>query len=311
MVHALMAEKYARLNATDRLPPIRVRGLHIGIFDDAYHRVLVCSWKAFFAGATLIFLGINLVFGILYMLGENSISGARSGSFADSYFFSVQTIATIGYGGLQPGTLYGHVLVTAEALLGIFSTALITGLTFAKFSRPSARVLFAEKGIITLRDGQPYLAFRMANRRNNRIIEAQLRVVLLTVEKTSEGETLRRPHELPLVRDRNALFTLSWLALHRIDEASPFFGWESGRLEEMKKLGYEMYLALSGTDETSSQTLHARYSYTLDDIVPRARYVDVVHLEPDGARIIDYSVFHDIQPQVLSSKHPSDLPPVA
>ena len=139
----------------------------------------------------------------------------------------------------------------------------------------------------------------MANRRNNRIIEAQLRVVLLTVERTAEGETLRRPHELPLVRDRNALFILTWLALHRIDEKSPFYGWEKGRLEEMKKGGYDIFLALSGTDETSAQTLHARYSYSLDDIVPRSRYVDVVHIEPDGTRVIDYTAFHDIEPQTV------------
>jgi inward rectifier potassium channel len=300
-----MADKYARLNTSDRLPVIRVRGLRVGPFDDAYHRVLVCSWWAFFGGATLVFLGINGVFGLLYMLGTNSISGARNGSFLDAYFFSVQTIATIGYGGLQPGTLYGHFLVTAEALLGIFSTALITGLTFAKFSRPSARVLFSEKGIITIRDGQPYLAFRMANRRNNRLVEAQLRLVLLTVERTTEGETLRRPHELPLVRDRNAVFTLTWLALHHIDEKSPFHGWESGRLEEMKRQGFDIFLALSGTDETSAQTLHARYAYSLDDIVPRARFVDVIHTDPDGVRTIDYVNFHDVEPQVLAPHRPT------
>ncbi len=305
----VMADKYARLNTTDRMPAIQVRGLKVGFFDDAYHRVLVSSWWVFFGAASLMFLGLNLIFGLLYMIEPGSISGARPGSFPDAYFFSVQTLATIGYGGLQPDTLYGHILVTGEALVGIFFTALTTGLTFAKFSRPTARVLFAEKGIITMRDGQPYLAFRMANRRNNRIIEAQLRVVLLTVEKTLEGETLRRPHELPLVRDRNAVFTLTWLAMHRIDEASPFYGWESGRLEEMKKQGFDIFLALSGTDETSAHTLHARYAYSLDDIVVRARYVDVIQTEPDGSRIIDYSRFHDVEPQRLASRHPSDPAP--
>ena len=297
-----MADKYARLNADDRMPTIRVRGLKVSFFDDAYHRVLISSWLAFFGGATLVFLGINLVFGLLYMIEPGSINGARAGSFLDAYFFSVQTLATIGYGGLQPDSLYGHILVTGEALIGIFFTALTTGLTFAKFSRPTARVLFAEKGIITMRDGQPYLAFRMANRRNNRIIEAQLRMVLLTVEKTSEGETLRRPQELPLVRDRNPLFTLSWLAMHRIDEKSPFHGWESGRIEEMKKAGFDIFLVLTGTDETSAQTLHARYSYRLDDIVTRARYVDVIHVEPDGSRVIDYVNFHDVVPQTAPSR---------
>jgi inward rectifier potassium channel len=276
------------------LPRIRAVGQVRRPFDDVYHWILTRSWPQFFAFVGLAFLAVNTLFALLYLAQPGSIANTRPGSFEDLFFFSVQTLATIGYGGMMPATRYGHVMVTLEALTGLVSVALTTGITFAKFSRPIARVVFSDKMVIAPRDGVPHLMFRMANWRHNLVVEAQLRLVLLVAETSKEGETLRRPLELPLVRDRNAMFALTWVAMHKIDESSPFFG-DNGfaRLRERKA---ELYLSLTGFDETIMQNIHARTAYGLDDIVQNARFVDIIAVQPDGTRVLDYTKFNDVVP---------------
>jgi inward rectifier potassium channel len=261
---------------------------------DLYHTLLTVKWWQFFVAVGVGFVGANAFFAVLYALSPGSISNARPGSLEDGFFFSVQTMATIGYGLMAPATRLGHVLVTIEAIIGVLGFALVTGMTFSKFSRPTARVVFSERAVIGPRDGVPHLMFRMANSRHNTIIEAQLRIALLLEEVSREGQVLRRPYELPLVRDRNSTFALSWTAMHPIDEKSPFFGTDArARLREQKA---ELYLSLTGVDETSAQTILARYSYALDDIVDDAYFADVLTVHPDGTRVIDYGKFHDVVP---------------
>jgi inward rectifier potassium channel len=271
---------------------VSIRGQDARWYDDVYHRLLVAPWWQFFGLITVIFLVANAVFGAAFLLDPGSIAGARPGSFEDAFFFSVQTLATIGYGSMYPATRYGHVVVTVEALLGLMSVALMTGLTFAKFARPTARVLFSERFVVSRLNGVPHVMFRMANWRGNLIVEAQLHVVVLVEERTAEGETFRRPLELPLVRDRNATFILSWTAMHRVDEKSPFFGEDP--LAKLRASNTQIFLSLSGLDETMGQTIHARYTYSLDDCVVNARFADVIAPQPDGSRIVDYSRFHEV-----------------
>ncbi len=248
-------------------------------------------WWRFFAYTTAGWLGTNFVFAMLYSLQAGCVANAAG--FEDAFYFSVQTLATIGYGAMAPATRYGHIVVVLEALIGTLGVALIVGVTFAKFARPTARVLFSEKIVCSLRDGVPHLVFRLANWRGNMVVEGQLRVILLLVETTREGETIRIPRELPLVRDRTALFALTWVPMHRIDERSPERA--------------EIYLAFTGLDETIGQTIHARHRYGLDDIIWNARYVDVITIEPDGSRTLDFASFHDVE--VLGE--PSALPWIA
>ncbi len=195
---------------------------------------------------------------------------------------------------MYPANLYGHCIVTLEALLGLMSVALMTGLTFAKFARPTSRVLFSERFVVSRVNGVPHVMFRMANWRGNLIVEAQLHVVILLEEHTAEGETFRRPIELPLVRDRNATFILTWTAMHRIDESSPFFGEDP--LAKLRASNAQIFLSLSGLDETMGQTIHARYNYSLDDCVQNVRFADVVTASPDGSRVVDYTAFHELIP---------------
>jgi inward rectifier potassium channel len=275
-------------------PRIKTIGIERSPQKDMYHYVLKLSWPAFFGIVSLVFIFANLVFASAYLAKPGSIANARPGSFEDAFYFSVQTIATIGYGGMHPLSRYAHLLVVLEAMTGILGIAVITGLTFTRFSRPSARVLFSNKVTLTPRDGVPHLMFRMANWRRNRIVEARLRVIMLIDERTREGELLRRQVDLPLVRSETAIFFLTWTAMHRVDETSPFFG--PGAIEALRTKRAELFLSLTGFDETIGQTIHARQEYALGDITPGVRFADVLTLNPDGSRQIDYRKFHDVVP---------------
>jgi inward rectifier potassium channel len=275
-------------------PTIRVLGQQWAPHQDAYHFVLTRTWGEFFAMVAGAFVVVNTVFALLYMAQPGSIANAHDGSFEDMFYFSVQTLATIGYGAMAPATRYGHMVVVIEALTGMIGVALITGLTFAKFARPTARVLFSKNIVLCQRDGVPHLMFRLANFRHNQIVEAQLRVMVVVMERTREGDTMRRQIELPLVRANSPLFMLTWIAMHRIDEASPFQG--EGALERLRARDAEIYLSVTGLDETIAQTIHARCRYALDDIVPNARFCDVLTTLEDGTRLIDYRRFDEVEP---------------
>ena len=219
-----MAERTIKLadNAQQRAFSLRVRGRPFAPHKDVYHLVLQVPWVGFFAIVFLLYVAVNVLFAATYRVQPDCIAGVHD--FESAFYFSVQTMATIGYGTFAPATRFGHVIVTFEAIVGVFTTAMVTGLTFAKFARPAARVLFAEKLVITPRDGVPHLMFRLANSRHNMVVEATLRVTLLVNERTREGESMRRQLDVSLVRAQSALFALSWTAMHEINEKSPFFG---------------------------------------------------------------------------------------
>ena len=286
------------LAPSSRGPRVRAVGRRFAPHHDVYHYVLTRTWVEFFLLAGLAFLCANAFFAFFYWVSPGAVTNTRPGSFEDAFFFSVQTMATIGYGGMTPATRFAHVVVTVEAMTGILSAALITGITFAKFARPTARVLFSDKVILAPRDGVPHVMFRVANWRHNVVAEAQLRVILLVTERTREGESLRRLVELALVRDRTPLFALTWTVMHLIDASSPFFGADA--LPRLREAGAEIYVTLTGLDEAMGQ-IHAQHSYRLDDIVTNVRFADVMSLRADGTREIDYRRFHEVLP--LAPEH--------
>jgi inward rectifier potassium channel len=279
---------------TDRFSPqgIKAIGVERAWHKDLYHFILGRTWPQFFLLVALVFVVTNMLFAWLFLAEPGAVANVRPGSFEDAFYFSVQTLATIGYGGMYPASRYGHAIVAVEAIVGILMVALITGITFTRFARPTARVLFSDKVVISPRDGVPHVMFRMANWRRNRIVEARLGVTLLVTEKTREGDVMRRQVDLPLLRDKTNVFFLTWSAMHVVDERSPFFGPDA--LDRLRAQQAEIYLALTGLDETIGQTIHVRKQYVLDDIVPNARFADVLSTHPDGRRIIDYRKFHDV-----------------
>ena len=278
------------MDARSRLPAIRAVGQKLAPHEDFYHWVLTLGWPAFFGWASVAYFVTNALFGLAYWIVPGCVSSASS--LSDCFFFSVQTFATIGYGVMSPQSPWAHAVVTVEALAGIFATATITGITFARLARPTAKVLFSEKAVIAKRDGVPHLMFRMANWRRNQIAEAQLHVMVLMKETTAEGETMRRPVSIKLVRDKNPMFLLTWTAMHPIDEESPFFAPDA--MEKLKAMEAEIFLTLTGLDETLAQTIHTRYRYRLGDIVYNARFADILSME-NGIRVIDFDKFHDIE----------------
>jgi len=257
---------------------------------DLYHYLITAS-----------FLVANLAFATAYYFG-GGVQHAQPGSFSDVFFFSIQTMATIGYGDMAPVTNLSNVLVSLEAFLGLLGLAMVTGLVFAKFSRPTARIRFSNNAIVAPRDGIPSLMFRMANLRGNRIVDAQVQVVLSREEKTLEGEEVRRFHDLATTRGRNALFAFSWTAIHPITESSPLFGESRDSLEQAASM---IVVSLMGLDETLSQTVHARHLYLPADIVWGGRFADIIMKGTDGSRTVDYSRFDEIvspNSAVLDSK---------
>ncbi|MBD2209061.1 ATP-sensitive inward rectifier potassium channel 10 [Nostoc linckia FACHB-104] len=266
-------------------------GVWYSYWRDPYHLLLTVSWPGFFLLIAVAYLATNAVFALVYLAGGDCIENARPGSFLDVFFFSVQTLASIGYGAMYPKTPYANTIVTIEAMVGLMGIAVMTGLAFARFSRPTARVVFSRVAVITPHEGQPTLMFRTANKRRNLILEAQMRVYLMRDEVTAEGHYIRRIHELKLVRNLSPSFTLSWLAMHIIDESSQLYGMTT---ESLLKTNSSIVISLSGIDETVAQVLHARHTYSATDLLWNYQFVNIMHETSDGHRYIDYQYFHDV-----------------
>ncbi|MDF5731445.1 MAG: ion channel [Rhizonema sp. PD38] len=260
---------------------------------DLYHLILNMSWTKFFAFISSGYVAINALFATAYLAGGDAIEHARQGNFLDAFFFSVQTMATIGYGSLYPKTYYANTLVTVEAVLGMLGVAMATGLMFARFSIPRARVQFSRVAVITSYNGVPNLMFRVANERENWIVAAQISVTLVSSEITKEGEVMRRFYDLPLIRSQSPLFALTWTVMHPIDENSPLYAVTP---EKMFEDNMEILVTFTGLDETVAQTIHARHSFISGEILRNMRFVDILSRTPDGRRSIDFSRFHDVMP---------------
>lgn len=286
-----MAPKNLERHERGKLPQFRVLGAdRLSFHDDLYPFLLTLSWTQFFGLFALLFFVVNLVFACIYSLFPHCVD--NSAGFLDNFFFSVETLATIGYGEMTPHGLVAHIIVTGEALVGIAATAMMTGLIFARFARPTSKVLFTDRMVIGPWNGHPHLMFRMANRRRNQMSEAQVSCAVLLKEVTAEGQVLRKPTELALVRQRNPMFALTWTAMHRIDENSPFYGPDA--LEKLAAINADIFVSLSGFDETLMQTITARWRYRLEDIIPDAHFADVLTIGEDGDRLLDYDKFHDV-----------------
>jgi inward rectifier potassium channel len=268
-------------------------GLRPSWLRDLYHHTLRVRWWAFALGGAGIYFAANALFALLYLVQPGSIAQARPGSFLDAFFFSVQTMTTIGYGEMWPQTVYANFLTTVEVLFGLTLLALATGLLFARFSLPRARVVFSRVAVVMPRDGVPTLVLRLANERANRILEALVAATLVRDEKTSEGQQMRRFYDLHLVRSRTPIFAMSFTVMHPIDEMSPLHGATPASLvaEDV-----EIVVTVSGIDETMSQTIHARTSYLPHEIFWGRRFADVIGWTADGRRAIDYRRFHDTEP---------------
>jgi inward rectifier potassium channel len=271
----------------DRVLALGLRRLWVG---DLYHRILTVGWCVFFAVGAGLYLAANGVFALLYLIEPGSIANAKPGIFADAFFFSVQTMATIGYGQMAPATLYANILMTVETGVGLMFIALTTGLVFARFSRPTARVLFSEVAVIGPYNGKPTLSVRLANERQNQILAAEVSMTLVRDEVSLEGDLRRRFYDLKLLRDRSPVFALTFTVMHQIDPDSPLY---EATAEGLAAANAELLVTASGVDETLAQPVHARTSYLPHEIRWDHRFADIMGWTEDGRRAIDYGRFHD------------------
>jgi len=280
------------------LPKVIGAGRTPPIVADGYHWLLSTSWTLALAGMIGAFFATNALFAILYLLGADPIANGRPGSYADAFYFSVQTMSGVGYGYLYPQTDFASALASIEAGLGLMGVAMATGLIFAKVSRPTARVLFSTHAVIHDRDGVPHLHFRMANARNNLVVQARVTVVILLDEVTSEGHKMRRLHDLALVRHESPMFALSMTAMHPIVPGSPLYGIDP---ETFRKSNAMIMCSLSGIDDTFSATIQARYRYKAEDVHWDASFVDMFVKVNGKVSVIDLQRLSLIQPTATAA----------
>jgi inward rectifier potassium channel len=273
--------------------PKRVGGCQWSRLRDPYHLVLSLTWPQFFAALVLAFILVNLFFGTIYWLLPGSVANARADGFFDYFFFSIETLATVGYGVMSPASAAGHIVASIEILSGMVGIALTTGMVFARFSRPTARILFSHRAVIGDFDGQRALMLRMANERHNRIVEATAKLSLVRNEVSAGGESYVGIHDLILLRERNPVFALTWTVIHPIDERSPLRGLDAAHLAADRS---RIVVSITGHDETMAASVHAGNEYGAEDLVFDGRFVDILRMTPDGTRVVDLTRFHDIEP---------------
>jgi inward rectifier potassium channel len=287
-----MTADYRRMLGSKNKLEVTIRGLRRRRLTDLYHQLLTVSWSGFLLVWLAIYLAANLMFATLFWLDRGGLSGARPGSFEDAFFFSVQTLGTIGYGVIAPKSHFANALVAVESFFSFGISALSTGLIFARVSRPTARVMFSRHAVVTPVNGAPTLMFRAANERQNQVLEAEVTVTLARSLTTTEGVTFRAFQALALTRSRSPFFALSWSIMHVIDETSPFF---EQTLESLIAEKAEIVVVLAGVDETLAQRIHARHSYLPHEIVWDRRFADIIQIDDAGRVVVEFGRFHDLQ----------------
>jgi inward rectifier potassium channel len=259
------------------------------------HLMLAVPWPVFFGLIAAGYLLLNLLFSLLYWIDPHGIAGVAGAttSFAEAFFFSVQTLGSIGYGALHPASLFTNLIVTVESLLGLIVIALMTGMAFSRFSRSTARILFSEEATVHTYNGLPTLMFRLANERRKAIIEAQLRAYLAIDERSAEGQRMRRLLPLNLLRDHSPLFLLTWTVMHPIDPQSPLLGATANSLQAANA---EIVISFSGIDEILERPIHAHHHYPLAQVHFDHRFVDMMIAEDDMPPQLEFANFNQIEP---------------
>jgi inward rectifier potassium channel len=260
---------------------------------DTYHWILSRSWPQFAALISGAYLALNVVFAFLYQIAGHSIAELPEGSFSAAFFFSVQTLATVGYGHMYPTTLYGNILTTVEIMVGMFGLAVMTGLIFVRFSRPTARIEFTRNVVIAPFNGQPTLMLRVANLRHYSMAEAQFRIMFLRDEKLREGQTFRRFHTLKLHFDRVITFPVVLTLLHTIDERSPLYGMTT---ESLQATDARLVASVVGIETVIQAAVQSQKDYSWRDIRFGERFVEIYTETGEGRLTVDYGRLHETEP---------------
>src|SRR4051812_2212774 len=261
---------------------------------DVYRWLLSLRWPQFAAFAATLYVTLNLLFAALYSLEPNSIAGSTGGHwFFDCFFFSVQTLATVGYGHMYPQTLYGHIITTIEIMSGLFLLAVMTGLIFVRFSRPIARVAFSRSIVIAPLNGKPTLMVRIGNENHHSMVEAEFRVMFSRDEPLAEGGDFRYFYNLKLHFDRLTVFPAALTLRHVIDETSPLHGATPESLEHDRAL---FFVSVVGVDPVIAAAVQTQQDYTWREVLFGHRFVEIYSQPRDGKLTVDYGRLHETQP---------------
>jgi len=275
---------------------VDVAGVRHNPMRDLFYLLINSSWLGLLGLYLLGFVTINLLFAALYFADPASLGGTNTSvtsRFWRGFVFSVQTLVSIGVGDITPKSVYGHVIAIIEALVGLILLALSTGLAYARFARPTARILFSKVATITDSDGCPTLSWRVLNQRDNLILDARARAFLLRSQTDAGGKPAWHFDELELVRPDSPVFALSWTIRHRIDSTSPLHGIDAASDGATQ---IEIMAVITGTDESLAQAIHARTVYEPGDLRWNMRLVDIIGQKTIGRRTLRYARFHDVEP---------------
>ncbi len=251
---------------------------------DPYHLALTIGWGWFLAGVAGLYVGINLIFAVVYFLAPGSVANAQPGSLLDPFFFSIETFATVGYGEMYPANAYSHAVAGVEIVVGMAFTAIVTGLTFVRFSKPRAKVLYADQPVVAQLDGRPTLMIRFANGRMNVLSDASIRLSALVRSVSEEGHVFNRAVDLNLTNSRMAIFAMTMTIIHVLDEQSPLHGLTS---QQMIDQGVRLFLTLEIHDPALGVMVRDLHYYRADQIAFGRRYADAVSRDDQGRTLAD------------------------
>ena len=273
---------------------MRKRGVARFDWHDPYHFALSLTWPQFALLFLGLYLGINLLFALLYVLVPGAIANARAGNFGDVFFFSMETLATVGYGAMSPASLYGHLIAAAEIIVGVAFSAIMTGLTFVRFSRARPKMLYAERPVVATFNGRPTLMLRIANGRAGMLVEVKAEFAALIREQTQEGQMFRRIHDLKLVRGRLHMFPLTWTLMHELDEHSPLHALDAAALAAQD---VRLFVAIKAHDYVLGADVYDARTYRAEEIAFGMRYVDAVSIDEAGRTVADLARLSLIEPE--------------
>jgi inward rectifier potassium channel len=278
-----------------RLGSFEFRKKGVARFDlsDPYHLAVALTWPRFLATLLTIYLVVNVVFAILFWLVPGSVANARPYNFGDAFFFSIETLATVGYGEMYPATLYGHVIAATEIVGGLGFTAIVTGLTFVRFSRPRARLIFAANPVVAMHNGKPTLMLRIGNGRPSVLLDAAAKLNVLLSVTSTEGARFRRAQELRLQRAHLPAFPLTWTLMHVLDEQSPLHGYDAKRAIAARA---QLFVTLEARDPTLAASVHDIRNYAPEDIRFGMRYAHALIIAEDGTPVADLTKIGALEP---------------
>jgi len=288
-------------------PHERAARVHLGSYEfkkigisrfdarDPYHLAVTLTWPEYLSALLALYLSVNLVFALLYWLLPGSIANARPNSFADAFFLSIETLATVGYGDMHPLTLYGHAIASAEIVCGVAFTAILTGLTFVRFSRPRAKLVFAAHPVVATHNARPTLMLLVANGRPGVLTSATAKLNVLLSETAADGRLLRRAQELRVERAHMPLFPLSWTLMHVLDEKSPLYGYDAARVLEAEA---RIFVTLEAHDPMLATSVHDIRTYRPEAIRFGVRYRYPVTFGHDGTPALNLTTIGALEPDV-------------